>query len=464
MPNTGLIHAQPSIEVCIEGQKLPSKVHNFLSRHKNDFHDSNKFVGFVSLPKQIVIVLPKVYPLATVPNQKTLQQAKLLFQTLQKVAKLADRNSVKLIEGFYPQLDNVNDRIPASRIGLADLILKDWFEYGFWTSSQQVFGLQGHQIDWERTLVRNTPMMTHSGPLYIDAQYRRHLRFEQHILTQIHQWVVREIVRNFGFLFEQSPPLQSLPIVTKPIGAIKILKQFLPKMYKNRDIRLIKILLQYLEPELKGFREHIDIYGTCTFHAIFEHCCQTLYDDQKELFPIVQAKLQWTWETAPSTAVRKSWFNKGQQADVIVDLQDTIISAIRGRTEKHQHLMILDAKYYHLLRNFERSSQSYKTRITGMPSVNDVRKQYFYQLLLELKYPNAHIKNALLFPIFGKNAEKPVCRLGTVGFSIKDTLSEGNLAVPLLLIGIDLGWLFNKYLNTHQHNITNLKSVTWNLW
>ncbi len=272
MPNIGRnSFKNTDIQVCIEGETLPKTVHDFLDKCQQSFHDPKHFVGFVALADQVVIVLPKVYPVDISQQDNVMQHARQLFQVLKKVSRIANRDSVKLIEAFYPQLDNINDQVPYSRLGLVDTLLKDWIKHGFWSNTHQVFCQSGHQVDWERTLLKSQPMTTHSGHLYVDAQYRQRRRYDEHILTQIHQWVIREMLQHLGWLFPNVPLFHHLPRVAKPAGAVRILKQFLPKMFKNRDIRLIKMLIQFLEPELKGFREHIDIYGTCAFHAVFEH-------------------------------------------------------------------------------------------------------------------------------------------------------------------------------------------------
>ena len=242
----------------------------------------------------------------------------------------------------------------------------------------------------------------------------------------------------------------------------KQLKRVLPTVFQARPRRLTDLLLRYLRiAEYKGKKEQVDVFGTTSFHVLFEYMCSQVLMHQEEPPSLKAGQVLWDMSILPESLRQKDPLHKGshQRIDLMTEVNRFPVEE-GAQEENYIHfevpqnegsqLLILDAKYYDII-----GALKYSKGASHLPKLEDIRKQYAYKAWVQKRKQEPayeHITNGLVFPtcldgeslvsgehFYQENGDchHPFQRLGQVSIPPEE---------PLFVLGIDLQSLMKVYV------------------
>lgn len=337
------------------------EIYNSLLQHSKVIQvDRNyfKFVvtGFVVLKDKLIVVFPKNY---TIPKDylQVRKEAALLFKTLMKYRSEKHHNDEE-IELLYG-----GDNLTSTNISSAVHIVYDYVKYGLLKRNvQRKAALRNGRIDWTATIVKTSPCCNHGKPAYLYPIMNTIVSDPHSIVTKIHRYVVQECCELWGWLTGyDSIKFDDIAVMPVSISeAIAILKHELLSTYVQREIEVIKSLIDYLDTTAgNAYRNKLNIIATPYFHYVWESVCNCVFESQyhKLSHMIPQPK----WE---SKIVKAS----------VSQRPDTLF--LHGNI-----FYIFDAKYYNYNSN--------------LPGWHDIVKQLFYKVSLEKALRNPQYSEVL---------------------------------------------------------------------
>lgn len=349
------------------------------------------FCGVVSYSDGLAVFLPRNHQ-ATIEDGGA--AGSLLLQALLKYYKEKD-------SGAYAQ-DSGDEVIGGRAFSLATALFNDYRANGLYVRRVKEQAVNSGKVNWVRTISRNTSYPASGGSVFLDL-ITSHSRYIADCETaRIHAEVIKEILSNYGMLWlgvssqrdERLEHLNNLPINTD--AKIAYLNRELQLSYSERDIFLIKGLIQYLRIK-KGVNTTNVLIGVSKFHNLWEsmldECLVGNYSVNSKLpIPVYQAANNEFISVA----------QKGQRTDTVLKHRD------------EDRFAVVDAKYY------EASSPS------TAPGWPDLVKQFYYQKAVSfLEGKSAKVSNHFIFP-GGTQALKVahIAERGIIVKSIGDCLED----------------------------------------
>lgn len=268
---------------------------------------------------------------------------------------------------------NNENIIGNSFIGIAFSLFSDYVENGLFIKKTEKITRNSGKTCWKRTIGRMQSYPSSGSPIYLDTYGRYKHRLYNEEVTRIHAKVVRELDRLLGWIyFDDDPGIQlELANIQLPISnereQIKILETELGILYSDREMRLMKNLINYLSDQSTKNDDNF-IIGIDKFHAIWEHMvdsCMTWKFDINHLLAKPSYKINGKFQIATQ---------KGGRTDTVLRNYSTDIFAV------------IDAKYYGA------------NNLTNLPGWPDLIKQFFYALALRDIFPTATVHNYFIFP------------------------------------------------------------------
>lgn len=270
-------------------------------------------------------------------------------------------------------------------------ILNNYLDNGLYSSDKAVIETNGEgNILWEKTIDESIAYIINDTPYYLDIYTENSVINELDIIRKLHAAIVNEIsikLQPILSIFEISEivlPSQEL----NDFGDINyveyLLEQEISKQFvTSKQILLTELLDYVLKTNKTDIRERIEVYGTTSFNLVWETICNKIYKDdlKKELSSLNLTLYKEATEESELIDFRNKkllkdivevpvWNKKGNpntfEATKSLELDVLHINHDEKRFE------IFDGKYYSI--NF---SEKF---ISGQPGVNDITKQYLYQL------------------------------------------------------------------------------------
>ena len=426
----------------------------------------NKFVGFIAMDDLLIISLPKVYHLEKILQCSEDEQRQLcrrFFHFLKSYTQWSEakgRKAARTINTFHQDLGHANTKRPASRLATAQRLIQDFQQHDLWHATEQVYKVHGKgTVSWSRTFSKTESMYSESGVFYPNPIHRHNRHHDNSLLRLIHHWVIQQVFRTYGWLLtDLSCPLPYIPRPAPILKMLHLARMQLRESFSDRDIRLWRGVVSYLDTDKKGNAHAIDVYGSCAFHVIFEEACRRVFEMREEpissRYKKLNAKVHWQLTHPP-----QKHQNAGNRADIVLPLKTD--SHIKIDLGSHR-ILVVDSKYYDILRLFHQSKG--ETELRYAPSLTDVRKQYFYAQLIRLEDEAIVTRNAFLFPsvdtAFGhaEAPSEPISKIGTVSFGLDDSSPVGT---SITLLTISLHWLFTQY---QSPNTPQIQAQLQKLW
>lgn len=262
--------------------------------------------------------------------------------------------------------------IGGDSLSLISEILEDYKRNGIYSRRRTIRTRNTGKPDWKRTISNVTPFKSADSLIYLDFHGAKR-RYESDCeVARIHAFIIKALDEEFSVFLESNSVYVHDGI---PDPALKNTEYFLIKLrselkdvYSDRDIRLLKLLIKYLEQE-KGSAETETLFGIKHFHSVWEYMlgqvlAYTVNLNSKLPIPAYRSNDGYLVSAA----------SKGQRMDIVIK---------HPSADKYN---VVDAKYYSA------------TSISNSPGWPDLVKQFFYAKALKLIYPGSTVTNTFIFP------------------------------------------------------------------
>ena len=358
------------------------------------------YVGVIIIDDVVINCYPKYFP----------EYSKESFKQVIKVIKKYD----SLHDDFYYQNEELKD-ISFNLLSMMIFFLEDYYEYGVYSNIQNILQINGNgEIDWNRTINYTDPILKNNKPYYVELYTKYKIDDLYDYFRQLHEYIITvcsKRLEHLGLLemFDLTP----VEISDKELDDFGEMDVILQKIEKELHVefnthkqKLLKSMHTFLKEKNSFSNEnYLTLYGTSTYHVIWEDICRRVFNDKLDSIIMRSIKKpKWILKSGKKHQAPKSF-----EPDIITWHEDTFI--------------ILDAKYYRL--KFDEDI------LEGQPGLGDITKQYLYQLALEdyrIKNKFRDVKNALLFPKYTGSIENK----GYVEIEILKNLNLENIQVILL--------------------------------
>lgn len=376
------------------------------------------YVGIITFKDEVIIVLPKYFD----------ERAISKINCIKKLIKVFKKIPKAIIKSYNSELFISNNKEDYSEISICDFIINDFISNGYYLKIDKMSKInsKSNLLDWKETINKIDPIFSNGSVIYDDCYYIHFNRNLKDFVTRIHIAVIEYSIAKYGDLLQynlQNIGYNNAKKLIDRLGnyniIIRELENELENVYADRDIKLIKSLLNFFKRFQSNFKIKLELYGTNNFKLIWEYICAYVFNNEYELLYSKIDKLVWRGINGKS-----------------VTNENNILKPDILRRYKNQ-LLILDAKYYNIsLTN---------TKVEGNPGTYDIVKQFAYQLAFEHKgYRN--IINFLLYPL----EQNELIRIfGTVNLEF----FQKN---PIINVYISPDKIFDMYLSNKRLNDNNI--------
>jgi hypothetical protein len=337
------------------------------------------FVGVILIYDSVNVFLPRssVLPLGKINKY---QVASHVMLAIEKYGRSSDKT---LVNQSNEGLGHKN----MTQLTLLKDLLADFMQNGIYSKRKQIRRINQGKTDWKKTINSLYPFIDKdSRPVYIDNFGINKEYFSSCEIAKIHAEVIRSINRNLSWLLLGASHLETLALseYQKPSGDIDCqisqLRQEIAITYSDRDIRLLGMLVDFLET-LTGMNRSPFAIGLTKFHF----CWEAMLASVLEFVEPVNSKLPIPVYINADNEVLAAR-DTGLRTDIFM----------YDRTNKI--IAVVDAKYYAA------------TKAKDSPGWRDIVKQLFYVQAIESMALNTAIKNIFVFPGNENNIQRVVLK------------------------------------------------------
>lgn len=268
-------------------------------------------------------------------------------------------------------------------------LIKDYIEHGPYQKQEAILEVNGSgDINWDKTINETFTLLKNNRPFYPELITKRNQFDKYDYFKRLHQTIVTQsskMMGNAGLLDLFS--INRVEDSEESISDFGDLDYILYELEKELSIQfntrqqfLLKLMYAFLS-ENGSFEksDSIHIFGTSNFKKVWEAICQTTLDNdlKKPLIELTLPKeLRSSYrpdETLLSIIEKPKWNIENILANStrFVYPQGTFIPDCIKIKDKYFN--IYDAKYY--------VPKIKDKTITGQPGIEDVSKQFLYQLV-----------------------------------------------------------------------------------
>ncbi len=404
------------------------------------------YVGVLKISDYVVICYPKYY--TETPLQEDIKQIlKVLdkYNSQEQEIKIYDENT-----------ENGSFNLLAIMIYL----LQDYFNYGLYSNEEDVLENNGlGEIQWNKTINDTFAFIQNNKPYYVELKTKKHQTDESDYFRKLHAFIITKCSHDIGDILSYLLDIPEVTLSSANLGDFGDIDYILYQInnelnvqFNTRKILLLKTIYTFLiQEKYKDNQNCFNMYGTTSFNIVWEKVCANVFNNQlnKKLSELNISNIPNDYsknQTLLSVIEKPIWnltnYNKQIEAD------GTLIPDIVNIKQQNNTIFftILDAKYYVVTSN--------GTKIFNAPGVQDITKQYLYQLAYRKftkSFSNSKYINCFLVP----TEKDSFNNLGYVSFSI---LHDLNLT-DIKIFGIPTKRVFQEYINNSHidfHDISNL--------
>jgi len=252
-------------------------------------------------------------------------------------------------------------------------ILEDYMKHGLYRNADpETRKRQSGKIAWPQVIKKFLPHIREDGiPVYPDLLVRKINYFASNEVTAIHTAVVAILDPLFSWYLDKdttgiAPELTGAALPYPVVKSIAVLKRELAAVFADREIRLIRNLIMFLENISVSPRDNKIVTGICNFEHVWEDICSVLYKNQaEEISPHIPVPAY----IHADGKIERSASNR-QRMDIIL--------------REGSDIAVLDAKYY----DFK----------TTKPAWSDLVKQFYYATTLATVFAGKKIYNWFVVP------------------------------------------------------------------
>ena len=410
------------------------------------------FVGILKFESVFIIVYPKYIR----SIESDINNSNFKFK---EIIKVIDKfNSANIFE---------TDKLFRQEESFFDLQLKVWKDFifnGIYSNEIETIELNGEgEFSWEETISGVLPYLSNGLPVYLDSYTKKRENELNNLARQIHKAILSEIQENFGLIsdivglkrhFFETNGLENL-------GDVDYLVRAIENELRIQNITLkqntLKDMIQYLElQKMKSTNSMLYLYGTTSFNLVWEDICKKVYKDHlnEEISSFPTLKIQGVITNGDGSHSEVNYTNREKIKDIVdkpfwskLTENHLQVQASKGSlldvlhlNLKNQSIDIYDGKYYDI--------EFAENGIKGQPGVEDIIKQYFYQLAFKklAQLNNLSFKNTFVIPMDDFVEDKGH---GVELYKVKISYLSDLLLEDIVVIGRDCSTFYKQYLNNN---------------
>lgn len=408
------------------------------------------YVGVITVGSRILKIYPKYLRKAADPLPEMKQVLKVLGRYRE--------SETQVIEMYHTDGQNSCHILPVILY-----LLKDYYEYGVYNNSEDTVEINGEgEIFWEKTIDSCFPVIQNHQPFYLNY-YTRHTAYDDmDYFKRLHECILTECSRQLhdtqlDELFDLVPvelsDAQLDDFGEKDYILERILNELNMQFHTRRQI-LLKTIHAYISQDRKLLNNEelgLSMYGTNAYHMVWEKVCADVFDNQLSM-PLNRLKLSVPLAekydgtiTLMDFIEKPVWETGGVEKYAKDTLRPDMI--VVGQLDGADYFVILDAKYYHI--QLEKDLE-----LRGCPGVNDVTKQYLYEMAYQpfiREHGISIVKNYFILPTERNEIQKK----GVVSMSMLHRLGLGDIQVCLVPAGL----MYQHYLAGTHMDVSGLFST-----
>ncbi|MBQ4852900.1 LlaJI family restriction endonuclease [Pseudoalteromonas sp. MMG012] len=350
---------------------MPKKLVQNLNKQGLLYGNGQKvmFCGLINFDDQIAVFLPRNSDYVEVDESSTKKVCATLLKALKRY--LDDKDNAISADEF------VDEGIHGQEyLGLIFTLFEDYFNNGLFTRRVSERKVNSGKVDWNRTIKQSIPYMSGDSSVYLELAGSIKRVYSNCETAKIHAEILRNLDQKVGWLINDDDGAIAKQLIDVPASLMdndaKLyhLKSELTRAYSDRDIYLIKQLINYLKLENMFQKSNFSI-GVKRFEGMWEHM---LLKALKNVFPVNKKLAKPVYKINGDLKLAS---RKGQRTDIVI------------RDTETGDFTVIDAKYY--------CAKSLETA----PGWPDLVKQFFYAKAVKSIYPENSVSNMFIFP--GKN-------------------------------------------------------------
>ncbi|HCZ9277020.1 LlaJI family restriction endonuclease [Vibrio alginolyticus] len=321
-----------------------------------------EFVGELITQNSYIVSFPKCLEEA----EHTLKNVRLIREALKHYCSYMSKTK-SILE------TDVNDLFFNNHVESKEyevyLSLRDYFEkYGVFKNEKTVLRINHNkQIDWKKTIDKNIVLFDDDSAFYPTPLSKSRVKSKS-IVTDIFKSLLSHLAKKYEnttfineILKECKTELNIVDIFNKAPILCKKIRIASSQTYMSDNVLILKIMSLYIEGKISHTGNNkLQLYGTNSFHIIWEYICSKLYENNYD--DLIEHFAQPKW------LINQSLYEKGNF------IPDALF-------KRETSLYILDAKYYYPVPE-------------KLCSVSDISKQLIYAQISK----NDKVKNIFIFP------------------------------------------------------------------
>lgn len=350
------------------------------------------FCGLISCSDQIAIFLPRNSEIRIDTDKSFI--ARNLLTSIQRYQSMLNSSKETSDEG--------QDIIGKKSLSLIVSLLEDYKLNGIYIRRIKKETRNNGNINWNKTICRMQSFTVGNDLFYPETYGRHHRVVSDSEISRIHAQVIRELCEKFGWIVFTEPlsteqSLHNIPFFHgNDDNKIALLKNELSVTYSDRDIFLLKDLIQYLEMQ-SGHESNEFVIGIREFHVIWEKMLDTCLLHTVKMNHRLTAPVYKIGDTYHLASAR------GYRTDTIL------------KNPNKNEYIIIDAKYYGA------------KNIHTAPGLADIIKQFYYaKSVKNIDLKSGEARNVFIFP--GENGAIQSIHMAPKGkkgdYSLSDCLDD----------------------------------------
>lgn len=419
------IYAKSTIDEVIDDTYFRRLLELAVIQRVSDYEYKFTFVGMLSYQRALIIVFPKFFK--STPDTDTLTR-------VIKVLKSCQRRIVSTYDVEWVDTD-LNSNFP-SELSICESLLIDYINYGFLKRKQEIEGVEVSGItNWSRTINETIPAFSKSGIVYFQTIETNYTDIHSNLLIKLHKWAIQYALKTYGSWLDFDEIVLDVDTINlEEIGnneyLISFLNSQLNQSFLDQELKTISLIKQLISLEYNLSETNKFIYGTTSFHIVWELVCSEVFANQYHQLKHNIPSPKWIDNTGMVST------GSTLRPDLIIWDKEKSIFAI------------LDAKYYTL--EFGGGKKLY-----GNPGLEDISKQFLYLKSFEHFIKENQIDkiiNVLLFPK-GNRKLSVIEYLGKIEFNLFEGKEIG-------VVLISEKYLFEYFLSRKNIRIIDLLVLT----
>ncbi len=360
------------------------------------------FVGVVMLEGHVF----KCYPKYIFSTETPMLQLKKVLKVIKKY------NEKEQLVYLYNGEDN--GRI-FNRLAVSLYLLEDYFLYGVYTNSHEIVETNGiGEILWDKTINETAALIRDNRPYYVQMQTRSMEDNDADYFRRLHECVLSQCSTEL----EAAGILELFDIGQVNLTSLEIgdfgdtddvkyrLEREMRMQFVTRRQMLLKTLYTYISNEKMNMESSgLSLYGTGNFEQVWEKVCadnfgNMLHEKIGSLPLGVCSEYAGKREKELISMIDRPVWHKNHPAmsgGKTGTLKPDLIRIFPCGGQGGYCFGIYDAKYYCI----DFGGEPPCGRVTGQPGVEDITKQYLYQLAYDdfvQKQGYRYVQNAFLCP------------------------------------------------------------------